>query len=953
MKKLFKILGITLVSIFLLLLITPYFFKDKIFNLIQEEANAMLKGELVIDDFGLSLITDFPNLALSLEGLSYTGTEEFKDDKLFSIGDISVEIDLFSAISGDTYEIKSVVISQSDVNVKVLKGGLANYDIMVATEDEAVVEEDPTEESAPFNVKLNNFQINDLSLSYVDLESHISFSVSHLNHTLSGNFGDALVNIFTQTDWEAMTADYEGIKYLNRVHGDAKFDVLYNMPEDRIEFGDNSINLNNLVLGFAGQLAFIENGYDLDISFDSKESTFKNLMSLIPAVYKTDMAGVKTNGDFSIGGFVKGQYLDTSDDLPAFKVDLNVKDGSFAYTDLPASLEKVAIDLKVNHPGGDMNRMEIDLNNLYLEAATDPFSAKLKLKDAMTDPFVDGMLKGELNLEKWNSIIPMDDPLAGKILANAIFKGKQSDFENSNLTNVTAEGDISLYNFAYHYADYNLPISIDSMRIVLNPNKFDLPFLSMKTGNSDYSANGKINNAFSWYLADEPLSGEFTMTSKKIDLNEFMGEETAVATEATETTPETEEAGETGEEEEEEEVAYEVIRVPENIDFVIRMNVDEIIYEDMVLEKVTGKALIEKGVVTLDPVNMNFMEGTFALKGDYDATEDIPKTSFDFKIKNLPMPSAMELSMVSAYLPIAKNIVGDLNAGLDIKTNLDEEMMPDLNSINGTGVLKTAGLSYSSKTLNQLDKYFNSKDLTKISFEDPNLSFSIEDGKLIVKPINIKLGSQQFKLSGSHSLAQELNYELETKVKVSEIKLPAELSMLNLGQNSSIDVKLHVTGTMDNPKISPKFGDIEIGDLGKEILNEAIDSALILAKIKAREEADKLLAEAQKHADALVKEAEKQAASIKIEAKKQADKAKAEAQKQADKLVAEAKDPFAKIAAEAAAKEVLKKSHKEIDKLNAEADKQADNIVKEAQKQADNIMKTANAQADALIKDKE
>ena len=232
------------------------------------------------------------------------------------------------------------------------------------------------------------------------------------------------------------------------------------------------------------------------------------------------------------------------------------------------------------------------------------------------------------------------------------------------------------------------------------------------------------------------------------------------------------------------------------------------------------------------------------------------------------------------------------------------------------------------------------------------MSFSIKDGQLIIKPINVKLGSQSFKLSGSHSLEQELNYELQTKVKGSNIKLPPELSMLSLAGNSSIDIKLLVTGTMDNPKITPKFGNIELGDLGKEIAKQVKDSVITIVKDMSREEADKLLAEAKKQADALMAEAKKQAVALKAEAKKQANAAKVEAQKQADKLIADAKDPLAKFAAKTAADQVLKQANTEIDKLNTEADKQAKTIVAEAQKQADNIMKAANEQADALIKDK-
>jgi vacuolar-type H+-ATPase subunit H len=933
MKRFLKITGIVLLFLFLIILIAPYFLKDKIFELIRQEANNSLKGELVIEDFDLSLISDFPNLSLELKNLKYTGSEPFEGTDLFQIGKINVEIDLFSAISGNTYQVDAIEIFDPSVQVKVLRNGIANYDIVKPSEEEPI-DANQESESEAFNLKLKHFGIQRLNLVYDDRSSNMHFEVHNLNHDLSGNFSDELVDLKTSTVWDAMTIALEGITYLNQVHGSSDFDMSYYFEDSHIALGENHVDLNNLILQFQGNLKMMENGYDMDISFQSVESTFKNLMSLIPAVYKSDMAGIKASGKFDVAGSVIGQYIETSDELPSFNIALNVDNGSFAYSDLPASLEKVGLDLKIDHPGGPSNNVEIDLKKLYFEAADDPFEARLQIKDPMTNPLVDGAFEGEINLQKWNSIIPMDEPLEGQIIAHALFAGRQSDFENNNLGKVKAEGVIQLNDFHYIYADYNLPVTVKRMKVELAPNKFNLPYLEAKTLHSDYQAQGEVTNAFSWYLSDAPLKGSFSMNSKKIDLNEFIGDSVDPASDSTS--------------ENDEEYVYEVIRVPENLDFDMQVSVQELLYDDLTFNDVQGVAQVKEGVVYLNPLSMGFEGGTFGLSGNYDTREELPQTDLNFTIGSLPMVSALNLSMVSAYLPIAKNIVGNMNAGLNLSTQIGEDMMPVLSSISGSGNLNTKGLSYSSNILKEVNRFFKGDDLTKVKFDEPNLSFEINDGTLRVKPIKLKLGNQQFTFSGIHNLEQELNYELTTKVDISKMNLPPELELLKLTSGASIDLKLLVGGNMENPTITPKFGDIAIGNVGREVVETVKDTVKKVVKQKGKEEAEKILAQAQAQADAIMSEARNQAATVKFEAKKQADQFKAQAETEANKLVEQAKDPLAKLAAKEAAKQVLKEANKQIDQLNVEANKQADQIIAEAQKQSDEVLADAKQRADAL-----
>ena len=54
---------------------------------------------------------------------------------------------------------------------------------------------------------------------------------------------------------------------------------------------------------------------DMDIKFNCKQTEFKSLLSLVPAVYAKDFASVKTAGKLSLNGFAKGIYNDKKCEL--------------------------------------------------------------------------------------------------------------------------------------------------------------------------------------------------------------------------------------------------------------------------------------------------------------------------------------------------------------------------------------------------------------------------------------------------------------------------------------------------------------------------------------------------------------------------------------------------------------------------------------------------------------
>ena len=67
MKKIIRILGISLLSIVLLMAIVPVAFKGKIKEIVIAEGNKMLNAEFDFGGLDISLIRDFPKASVTIE----------------------------------------------------------------------------------------------------------------------------------------------------------------------------------------------------------------------------------------------------------------------------------------------------------------------------------------------------------------------------------------------------------------------------------------------------------------------------------------------------------------------------------------------------------------------------------------------------------------------------------------------------------------------------------------------------------------------------------------------------------------------------------------------------------------------------------------------------------------------------------------------------------------------
>ena len=159
MKKItYIILGLLLI-ILTSAVAVPFLFKDKIIALAKEEISTQLNAKVDFKDVDLSLlnnILNFPNIALSMDGLTIVGIAPFEGDTLLQVGNTKASLDLMSVIKGEQYQINTIAMDGPRIHALVLKNGKANWDITKPSADTVAKTE---EASAPFKMTLKNFEI--------------------------------------------------------------------------------------------------------------------------------------------------------------------------------------------------------------------------------------------------------------------------------------------------------------------------------------------------------------------------------------------------------------------------------------------------------------------------------------------------------------------------------------------------------------------------------------------------------------------------------------------------------------------------------------------------------------------------------------------------------------------------------------------------------------------------
>lgn len=548
------------------------------------------------------------------------------------------------------------------------------------------------------------------------------------------------------------------------------------------------------------------------------EATISAKLNLAELSKMFPVEGLDMKGNYALNLSAKGVYDSLKKTIPSIDAAMSLANGYVKSAEFPLPLQDLRFNSTIKNNSGKMAETFIAVNDFSMNMDGERFDANLLLQN-LDDYTWDVKAKGGIDLEKMTKIFPLEGmTLAGKVKADIQTKGKMSDLDAERYDKLPTSGTASLASFKFTSKDLPYDVTMSKAEMVFDPKKIDLKQASGTIGKSDFAVAGQVNNYMGYLFGKgELLKGTMNFNSTLLDLNEFMTETELPVAEDT--------------------ASYGVIPVPHNIDFLLKSEIKTVKMMDYTMTNASGDVVVKDGVANLSNLKFNMLGGAFVVNGSYN-TRDMahPKYDFALKIDNLSLAqAATSFSIVKSFAPVAGLMQGNFSTDFKINGELLETMMPNLKTVGGDGLVKVAQASLKdSKLISGITSLTKLDNTSEVTMKDVLMSATIKEGRLSVKPFDVKFGSYKTTVAGSTGIDGSLDYKL--KMDVPAGKLGTQFNSFISGgksdPNAMVPVTIGLGGSFLSP--SPKL-------MMDEQKQQVKDAATAAVKEETKKQADKLI----------------------------------------------------------------------------------------------------------------
>jgi hypothetical protein len=784
-KKILKITGISLLSIAVLLFAIPYFFKDQIKAKVLDAINEKVDAKVSFTDVDLSLFKNFPGANVSVNKLLIINKAPFEGDTLISLGELNLKMSIKELFKGkdEPMNIEAISTENGLINIIFNKDGIGNFDIALKNKDK---KED--DKSNPLALKIKEYKVENLRFKYFDEGSKIKMIIDSLNHSGSGDFAASKLDLNTKSTAK-VSLFMDKVNYMNKVSLTLDAVLGIDLEKSKYTFKENKALINQLPLEFDGFIQMVEGGQEYDLKFKTPTSSFQNFLGLIPSAYAGSVKDVKTTGDFTIAGFAKGLYSNKT--VPKFNIAIASNNASFQYPNLPKSVQNIVIDTKIINETGVLNDTYVNLDKLSFKIDQDIFNAKANIKNITVNPLVDAQLKGTVNLANVSKAYPvkLKVPLSGILNADVATKFDMKSVETNQYENMQNSGNMTLTGFKY-VDETNKAMNINKAVVQFTNTRINLQELDLTTGKTDMKVSGILENFYGFMFKKQELKGNFNMLSNQFAVADFMSPEAPKANEK----------------------PKEAVKIPAFLNCSLTAKANTVLYDNLILKDVSGKLSIIDQKVSLENVKSSVFGGQITASGDVSTKGKVPAFNMNLGMNAVDIQQTFtQLEMMKKIAPIAGVINGKLNSTVKLSGNMKaKEMTPDLNSVSGDLVGQLLGTSVDAAKaplLNTLGQSVKFLDLKKLNLNDVKVALTFNDGKVNVKPFDIKYQDIKVNVGGQHGFDQNMNYNIKFDVPAKYLgteanNLIAKLSPSDAKKLDNIPVNAVLTGNFKNPKVT-------------------------------------------------------------------------------------------------------------------------------------------------------
>jgi len=493
--KTLKYIGIIITILLVLMFITPYIFSDKIKEEIKKTANKKLDGELDYTDANVSFFKHFPSLTLTLTNFTLNGSAPYQKEKFITAKEVSFGINVYSLVFSKAISIDQIYLSDSFINIKVNKEGLANYNVYIS-DTTAVKKDKESEEST--GIRLERIEVINSKLIYDDLSTNVHFDAFGFNYLGKGNLNQEIFDLYSKTKIDKLNLIYENEPYLMNKKVDGDLITKVNINSLSFVFEQNNLMINQLPVDLKGKFDFIKDGYNMDLVIKSNNSKLEHLFTALPPKYITWLKKTEMKGYTDLLLTLKGKYIASENIAPDFNMDLKIRDGFVNYNKTTFPVSNLNLDLFTSIPSLNPELLIVNAKNLSLNINKDFLKTKFYIK-GMNNPEIDADIATQIDLEKLNNALGATDfEIKGSLAGTGTAKGKYDPenriFPITDINLTLKKGYIKTKYYPNPITNINIITKIDNQKGTYNDLKIKIIPTEFSFEGKPFEIQADLNN---------------------------------------------------------------------------------------------------------------------------------------------------------------------------------------------------------------------------------------------------------------------------------------------------------------------------------------------------------------------------------------------------------------------------------------------------------------------------
>lgn len=557
--------------------------------------------------------------------------------------------------------------------------------------------------------------------------------------------------------------------------------------------------------------------------------------SLLTASLTVDTARISGYGAMAAGrdmkiGFATRNVASTLDTSSVTPLGVTISAALLTATDDSTSTRMLLRDTAVK---GAIQRFQSNDKEPLIKALVNARTAlyadrynRALLADGHADLTLHPRVRRAANRPRRSTAARADSSAAVSVSANRLHV---NDTTASLLRRWTASGNMKARTVRIFTPAFPLRTRVDSMNLDFNTDSVILHPTDLTAGKSSLRIYGTIRNIRGALTGRRrPLDINLNASSRHLDVNELT--DAALRGAAFITKVEDGTAGRVALTDDaaslqksiESQTAEDdrgAFVIPGNITANVRLLADEVVYSDVILNRLTGNLSVYDGALRLDrlaarsPIgNVNFS----ALLSAPDASD----LSFaaGMNVRRMDLNHVMRMiPNLDSIMPMLKDLEGIVNADMALTTSLDSAMNLRLNTLEMA--LKLSGDSLvllDSETFATLSKWLMFKNKKRNMIDHMDVEMTVKDSRLNLYPFIFDMDRYKFGVRGGNDMGLNLDYH----VSVLKSPLPFKFG-INI-KGTPDDMKIRVGKARINEKTvasSTSISDTVRVNLVKEIGN--------------------------------------------------------------------------------------------------------------------------------------